>query len=187
MQYPHRTSRRVALLVVCISTSFSDMIITVPLAAGHKFSSKLERPAPSQRQRLHKKKTIRRQKTLSATAECFGDLPKHPARIHDDPKCMRLAIVCFFQYGYHYNIKVLTMKLEANAISCPVFTDYLRFGHDFLFGVIALLPPPLLGINETHIYSSSRRVHHLVYMLQNSTFTPEMRCHSFQVTPSHAY
>jgi hypothetical protein len=42
------------------------------------------------------------------------------------------------------------MKLEANAISCPVFTDYLRLGHYFLFGVMALPRPPPPGVDETH-------------------------------------
>jgi hypothetical protein len=76
------------------------------------------------------------------------------------------------------------MILESNAISCPVSTDYLRFGHYFLFGAMALLHPPSLD-GETYTHSGSWRVHHLVYMLQNSIFTPEMRCHSFQVAPSH--
>lgn len=66
---------------------------------------------------------------------------------------MRLGIVCFFKYGYHHNIKVLMMTFEANAISCPVFIYYLRFGHYFLFSVMALLHPPSPGTDETHTHS----------------------------------
>lgn len=40
------------------------------------------------------------------------------------------------------------MKLEANVMPSPGFTDYLRFGHYFLSSIMSLPHPRPLGVDE---------------------------------------